>query len=1095
MSAAARPPAGPSARPRGEFLPGDRILTSGRRGVVHFFGLVAFATGKYVGIELEEPAGKHDGSMKGERYFTCPPNHGVFVKPSMVQLDPDAVQPTPASAAASRVASRAGSRRPSIDEGAAPVAAAADTAPASAIQQPPTATVDLSSAVVHESPKKEPQQPAVSPELAASPPPKATFSLPPLAAVKSPVQTTTTITTPIVQPPVASVSLNLSAPVPSASPPLVPSGPTPEHQRLQAAFDQLQTAHSKLNQDAKQLQAALTSMTNEKDIILDEQKRLASELSARDRQIAELKTEMGTLETGGAQLESLQNMVEMLTLDKALAEEQNESSLAELETLKNQYANQELELQLLREQHASLQLQAAEAHQRQLAAAGSGPITAESLGAEQNGIANQKLLEQNALLTDALRKLRDLNLAEKQSSTSRISELEKINSGLAAADAENFKLRADLASAQASVASLKEQLDEALELQDMVEKLSQAKLDAEESVKERTRTVAYLESLVAASEEVEEGYKEFQAQLQSELTEKESNFLDLNERYKLKNLQIEDLQGTNRKFRDLVRQLEAENTVLKQKVVEGVASSPRGGSNANGGGAVVPLSGLAATRSSSLLTLRLKQVRTAHLDALLAGVERDLLSKRYQFLSLYLPGNISVDDRSLGFLQLLERLKSKASVLGRVWARFYGALDGEAQGESHSGAKVTVDYSANGTSPELVLLAYKACLLLASIVHAVENLTSSLYTLDVDAYNSICIRSTSEMTPLENILDAYLMMIQMDTLNELTSLASLVQANWILYSFLIEKVPLHAFVSVGAGQTHAITDELNVLPYQMAVWTVIRKVEGEQEVQKWNDLAASYRQRVSEYKRPQLPSGAVVPSSVPALGTFSLTLSYSAAMAQAYAQLIGDHVNSLVDALRRGRARKLAEVSDERSKKERHEAVGTEAAGALSVNASLEEYSNVEDADIAVYSSLWSDIADACLNNLSLSNQLHHTAVRNYQNSLGGNEEQRTKHEQAAVSLLPHMHAIDGLSQAVALQLAALYQAIRPLLQADSLTQLSTAISAEVVDGPPASPILQKLIALLEGAKPSGSDSSDSLLALLTKLRTELFTTSKSFSA
>lgn len=42
-------------------------------------------TGYWYGIELDQPTGKHDGSVFGVRYFTCAPRHGVFAPASRIQ--------------------------------------------------------------------------------------------------------------------------------------------------------------------------------------------------------------------------------------------------------------------------------------------------------------------------------------------------------------------------------------------------------------------------------------------------------------------------------------------------------------------------------------------------------------------------------------------------------------------------------------------------------------------------------------------------------------------------------------------------------------------------------------------------------------------------------------------------------------------------------------------------------------------------------------------------------------------------------------------------------------------------------------------------
>ncbi|XP_067471473.1 CAP-Gly domain-containing linker protein 4-like isoform X1 [Thunnus thynnus] len=65
---------------------GERVLVVGQRtGVVQFCGKTSFAPGLWLGIELDKPSGKNDGSVGGVRYFSCPPKHGVFAPPSRVQ--------------------------------------------------------------------------------------------------------------------------------------------------------------------------------------------------------------------------------------------------------------------------------------------------------------------------------------------------------------------------------------------------------------------------------------------------------------------------------------------------------------------------------------------------------------------------------------------------------------------------------------------------------------------------------------------------------------------------------------------------------------------------------------------------------------------------------------------------------------------------------------------------------------------------------------------------------------------------------------------------------------------------------------------------
>jgi tubulin-folding cofactor B len=72
------------------FAPGQRCLARvgelDARGTVRFAGPTGFGTGLWVGVELDEPVGKNDGSVQGTAYFACADRHGVFLRPHAVEL-------------------------------------------------------------------------------------------------------------------------------------------------------------------------------------------------------------------------------------------------------------------------------------------------------------------------------------------------------------------------------------------------------------------------------------------------------------------------------------------------------------------------------------------------------------------------------------------------------------------------------------------------------------------------------------------------------------------------------------------------------------------------------------------------------------------------------------------------------------------------------------------------------------------------------------------------------------------------------------------------------------------------------------------------
>ena len=67
---------------------GASVLVRNQRGTVRFVGETDFAEGVWIGLELERPVGRNDGSVQGVRYFSCQQDHGLFCPPSHVTTAP-----------------------------------------------------------------------------------------------------------------------------------------------------------------------------------------------------------------------------------------------------------------------------------------------------------------------------------------------------------------------------------------------------------------------------------------------------------------------------------------------------------------------------------------------------------------------------------------------------------------------------------------------------------------------------------------------------------------------------------------------------------------------------------------------------------------------------------------------------------------------------------------------------------------------------------------------------------------------------------------------------------------------------------------------
>lgn len=79
-----------------KFKVGNRVIVDPgeRLGEIKYIGKIEeIAPGYWIGVMYDDPVGKNDGSIKGTRCFECAHDHGGFLRPDHIRIDPDPPPP------------------------------------------------------------------------------------------------------------------------------------------------------------------------------------------------------------------------------------------------------------------------------------------------------------------------------------------------------------------------------------------------------------------------------------------------------------------------------------------------------------------------------------------------------------------------------------------------------------------------------------------------------------------------------------------------------------------------------------------------------------------------------------------------------------------------------------------------------------------------------------------------------------------------------------------------------------------------------------------------------------------------------------------
>uniref|UniRef100_A0A7M4EH88 Dynactin subunit 1 n=1 Tax=Crocodylus porosus TaxID=8502 RepID=A0A7M4EH88_CROPO len=482
------------------------VIGKGYRGTVAYVGATLFATGKWVGVILDEAKGKNDGSVQGRKYFTCEENHGIFVRQSQIQVFEDGADTT-----------------------------SPETPESSSLKVPKRGTSHISPTTTR---RPKPTRTTSSAASSGTPGPSGSASA--SGGEMSSSEPSTPAQTPLVAPVIPSPSL--TSPV---APPPIPS-PTKEEENLRGQVrdleEKLETLKIKRNEDKAKLKELekykiqLEQVQEWKSKMQEQQNDLQKRLKEARK---EAKDALEAKERYMEEMADTADAIEMATLDKEMAEERAESLQQEVDSLKEKVEYLTMDLEILKHE-----------------------IEEKGSDGAASSYQVKQLEEQNARLKEALVRMRDLSASEKQEHVKLQKQMEKKNTELEALRQQKEKLQEEVKQAEKTIDELKEQVDAALGAEEMVETLTERNLDLEEKVRELRETVGDLEAMNEMNDELQENARETELELREQLDMATARVREAEKRVEAAQETVADYQQTIKKYRELTAHLQDVNREL-----------------------------------------------------------------------------------------------------------------------------------------------------------------------------------------------------------------------------------------------------------------------------------------------------------------------------------------------------------------------------------------------------------------------------------------------------------------------------------------------------------------------------------------------------
>ncbi|XP_057716420.1 dynactin subunit 1 isoform X1 [Corythoichthys intestinalis] len=481
------------------------VIGKGQRGTVAYVGATLFASGKWVGVILDEAKGKNDGTVQGKRYFTCRDGYGIFVRQSQIQVvDDSGDTPSPETP------------EPGLTK-----------VPKRDIPDTPKST-KLRGIKTKKTPTPRKTTAARRPKQS---------SRPAGSSGKAPVSGSASA---------SAGEMSSSEASTPAQTPVAPPMPSKEEEALRAQVkdleEKLETLKLKRGEDKSKLKELekhkiqLEQLQEWRSKMQEQQAELQKQLKEAKR---EAKEALEAKERYVEEMSDTADAVEMATLDKEMAEERAESLQLELDAAKERVEELTVDLEILKHE-----------------------IEEKGSDGAASSYHLKQLGEQNGRLKEALVRMRDLSASEKQEHTKLQKQMEKKNAELDGLRGHKERLQDELAASEKIVDELKEQVDAALGAEEMVETLTERNLDLEEKVRELRETVADLEAINEMNDELAENGRETELELRELLDLSGARVREADKRVEAAQETVADYQQTINKYRQLTAHLQEVNREL-----------------------------------------------------------------------------------------------------------------------------------------------------------------------------------------------------------------------------------------------------------------------------------------------------------------------------------------------------------------------------------------------------------------------------------------------------------------------------------------------------------------------------------------------------